>query len=211
MKSDLNPAASKYVGDVAKNYDERRKDKPITKADDAFIAKFLDSCEQGAKVLDLPAGTGRAVSAVLDRQLHYIGADISEDMLAVCKQKIGDRSDARTIVVDARSTGLPDDAVDYLISIKFMKWLPDDDFVTDVLKEFRRVCRKSAIVNIKVDKNISLSKKIIGLLRSHSSRPHARFFNEDRFANLCSQAGWTVREVVENPESKGRVKFFVLD
>ena len=210
-----NPAAFKYFGEVAQTYDAIRSKKRATKGDDYIIDKFLATCRRGSIVADIPAGTGRAVHAVLKHGLKYVGIDISEDMLQICRSKIGDHQEARLLQADACSLPLEDKEVDVILCVKLMKWFPTDEMVLDVLREFRRVCSGRMLVNIKTRREQSLLKSLArGILKqicqntSHL-QTSTRQMTPLLFENLCGVAGWTIDEMSENTAAN-HVRFYVL-
>ncbi len=212
-----NPAAQKYVGSVALRYDEKRAAKNHRHIDDSRITEaFLDKCNPGSTVADIPTGTGRALRAVLDRGFRYVGIDVSPHMIAVCKKKIAGDSRAQAFVADARSTGLSDGAADYLISIKFIKWLPTEQMVFDALTEFRRICRKRALVNVKiaVDKPKLRRTFLFRILRALRQRSPANLpsstIEPATFEALSERVGWTIVEIIDNPVIRGS-RFYVLE
>jgi ubiquinone/menaquinone biosynthesis C-methylase UbiE len=210
-----NPAALKYFGEVARNYDSRRAGRQVTIEDDLIIEKFLDSCDRDCVIADIPAGTGRAAPSVLKRGYSYIGIDFSEDMLDICRRRIGENPNARLLQGDARSIPLKDKEVDNLLCIKFIKWLLTNEMVVDCLREFRRVCKGRVLLNIKITEDGmaggGLSNLIMGL---------NGFFRTKRkiapikltaaaFEEMCITTGWSIAETFENPVA-GHVRFYVL-
>ena len=152
------PASKIYFGKAATSYDKGRSGNLVTEADDLAIQNFLHSCSENSTVCDVPAGTGRAALAILSKNLRYMGADISPEMLSICRQKLKKFDNFDLVVADARALPWPDNSCDYLLSFKFLKWLPNDEVVQEVLTEFRRVCKGRALLNVKIKKNRSIKK-----------------------------------------------------
>ena len=77
-----------------------------------FNARSLDVLlPQGARLLDLGVGSGRAISAVMRRRsdLHVTGVDLAPNMLATAKQLFAAESlDGQVELVEADITVLPD-------------------------------------------------------------------------------------------------------
>jgi ubiquinone/menaquinone biosynthesis C-methylase UbiE len=210
-----NPAALKYVGEIARKYDSRRAGRDVTIEDDVIIEKFLESCDRDCVIADIPAGTGRAAPPVLNRGCSYIGIDFSEDMLDICRRRIGGNPKARLLQGDARSLPLKNKEVDYLLCIKFIKWLQTREMVVDCLREFRRVCKGRVLLNIKItdDRTTgrSLSKLISGLHGLFRTRRKIAplSLTAAAFEEMCRTAGWSIVETFENPAA-GHVRFYVL-
>jgi ubiquinone/menaquinone biosynthesis C-methylase UbiE len=210
-----NPAALKYFGEVARNYDSRRAGRQVTIEDDVIIEKFLDSCDRDCVIADIPAGTGRAAPSVLNRGYSYIGIDFSEDMLDICRRRIGENPNARLLQGDARSLPLKDKEVDNLLCIKFIKWLLTNEMVVDCLREFRRVCKGRVLLNIKIAEDGTtrrgLSNSIMGLtglLRTKRKIAPLKI-TAAAFEEICRTTGWSIAETFENPVA-GHVRFYVL-
>jgi ubiquinone/menaquinone biosynthesis C-methylase UbiE len=211
-----NVGARKWFGHKARRYDKMRIGRPGLIEDFRIVDAFLDTCEPGSTVADIAAGTGRAVRAVLDRGLHYIGGDISADMIAICQQKIAGDPRAKTFVSDARSTPLPDGAADYLISVRFLKWLQTNEMVLDALREFRRICRIRALINVKIPVEGKHQRELLSRFayalknRTLVRRPRSSSIAPSEFEALCSQANWTVIKQINNTVTKGS-RFYLLD
>jgi len=210
------PASKIYFGKAATSYDKGRSGNPVTDADDSAIQNFLRSCPENSTVCDVPAGTGRAALAILSKNLRYIGADISSEMLTICKEKLQGYDNFEVVVADARALPWPDKSCDYLISFKFLKWLPNDEVVQEVLTEFRRVCKGKALLNVKIKKSRpefsfreakDIFLKIIDRKRLGAS---ARSISKRKFEDMCQKAGWTIVDVYENPASNGIVYNYLV-
>jgi len=205
---EMNPAAKIYVGEVAATYNEIRVHKPKNIEDGRILEVFLDACESGSTIVDVPAGTGRAVTPILSRKLSYIGVDISPDMLEICRQEIADRPNASLMRSDARRIPLPAHSIDYLVSIKLIKWFPTDQMVLEALTEFRRVCRGRALVSVKI--KTSPTPWFKRFAKRSSRRPDGRAMEEECFEVLCGRSGWTVVERHQN-RVKSCTRFYVLE
>jgi ubiquinone/menaquinone biosynthesis C-methylase UbiE len=205
------PASKIYFGSAAQSYDKGRSGNPVTDEDDLAIRKFLQGCEPSSIVGDVPAGTGRAAVEVLASNLYYKGADVSPEMLEICRQKIQGFENFELVVSDARDLPWPDKSCDSLISFKFLKWLPNDEVVQEVLTEFRRVCKGKALLNVKIKKSkreISVREGkdiLMKMLDRKRLGASARSIRKDKFEEMCQNAGWKIVEVYENPASNGIV------
>lgn len=210
------PASKMYFGKHASGYDTGRAGNPVTDEDDAAIAAFVASMAPGAVVADAPCGTGRALPFVISAGHAYRGADISADMLAEARKKVTEGADVQLDVADARKLPWADGSCDYLLSFKFLKWLPSDDLVLQVLREYRRVCKGQALINVKLKRNkLDLSfrelrdrwaklKDIIFLGGT------ARSMDRTKFEAMCREAGWQIVSATENKASNGIVHNYIL-
>lgn len=210
------PADTVYFGKAATGYDKGRFGNPVTIEDDEVIQEFLKTCETNSVLIDIPCGTGRATKAVLDRGLAYIGLDISSDMLQVLKSKFPNSSKLKIIESSALSIPLEDSSTDYLVSFKFLKWLPNDDAVLLALKEFRRVCCGRALVNVKISdgKTKWSVREVVDRARKLVDRKKlgtaARVIDKSKFENMCDSAGWEIVQIKVNIASNGIVYNYVL-
>ncbi len=210
------PASKMYFGVHASGYDLGRTGNPVTDEDDAAISSFIASMIPGSTVADAPCGTGRALLAVVSAGHSYRGADISGDMLAECRKKIPQDADVLLEVADARKLPWLDGSCDYLLSFKFLKWLPKDELVFEVLKEYRRVCNGQALINIKLKRDRidfswrELKDKWAKLKDIVLLGGTARSIDRATFEDLCEKAGWKIVSTTENSASNGIVFNYIL-
>src|SRR5882672_4251551 len=74
-------AAAKYRGTRTPSSDHRYF------REEAIVNAWLDDLPHDALVLDVPCGTGRLVRTIIGRGFRYLGADISEAMIAEATQQ----------------------------------------------------------------------------------------------------------------------------
>ena len=224
-------ATKKYRGEVAARYDEKRAVKDVTRRDQAIVENYLSKIAPGSSVLDIPAGTGRFIQFCLGRGLRYTGVDISADMLDVARTKVpAGATNIELRVADARALPFGDDAFDYAIIIKFIKWLPNLELLIDVLKEIKRVTRKEAFVQIKVTRRLPLRRRaadllgrlpiarhVFGTLADKDSSSAAktpvrpfRSFSQQELAEAFAAAGLHVRAIVPDGDLRRGRNFYVL-
>ena len=206
------PAMNKYLGPRAARYDETRAPKSTTQRDQVTVEKYLAKLEFGESVLDIPAGTGRFIGLCIDHGLVYTGVDISQDMLEVASTKIpAGVTTAHLKVADARALPFGDDAFDYAIVVKFIKWLPTLEILIDVLREIGRVTRKEMFVQIKVGpklrpplatrfarllSRIPFATALADRLDDSNGRASTRAYSEQELADAFSAAGLQIRSIV---------------
>ena len=224
-------AMNKYRGDVAARYDEKRAEKDATRRDQAIVENYLSKIAPGSPVLDIPAGTGRFIQFCLGRGLRYTGVDISADMLEVARTKVRAGANVELTVADARALPFEDDAFDYAIIIKFIKWLPTVETLTEVLREIKRVTRKEAFVQIKVTRELPLKSRAASLLRQLPIARHVlgavsdkngssgagktptrpfRSFSQQELDQAFSAAGLHVRAIVPDGDLRRGRNFYIL-
>jgi ubiquinone/menaquinone biosynthesis C-methylase UbiE len=201
MQSSL-PVAKKYFGETARIYDVARQTKEETHQDQFVIENALRAfVGQGSQVLDIACGTNRISKLIRNLGGRYHGIDISADMVALAREKEPE-SDIR--VADARDIPHPAGKFDLVMTIKFLKWLPDDAVLQQVLTEISRVLRPNGIAllhqQIQVVSPLRRSKGIRAMLGALVKAPFARGQTDDdliktraadesTFLGLCREAG----------------------
>jgi SAM-dependent methyltransferase len=102
--------------------------------------------------LDLPCGTGRLFPWLLQRQLHFVGADISHEMMRMAWTKIGAEIDAAIpfalMQCDGEHLPFKDRCFDAVFCIRFMFHVPREVRVR-ILREMARVSRRWLIVDFR--------------------------------------------------------------
>lgn len=125
---------------------------------DAQLARHAlrDAGEPGL-VLDLPSGSGRFWPVLAEHANRVIlAADPSTDMLAVAQSQtpVKVRERIRTFQSSVFSIGLSANAVDCIFCMRQFHHVADSDRRLEILQEFHRVTRDTAIVALWVDGNL---------------------------------------------------------
>jgi len=142
---------NKYFGNTAEHYDDKRRNKSRWQREQIIIRDFVNEIPRGSSVLDVPFGTGRFVPFYLERKLIIFGVDISSDMIDQARKNIGENwSYCDVRVGDAESLPFSNNSIDYIVSTRFIKWLPTLDVVENVISEFARVAKEKIIVQAKL-------------------------------------------------------------
>jgi ubiquinone/menaquinone biosynthesis C-methylase UbiE len=137
-----------YRGDIASNYERDRVNEPVWAIEQAWMEKWASNLTQGARILDVPAGTGRFVGIFLARGAKVTAIDVSEDMLTELRRRWPPDAD-RLVVLRGDVEFLPyePDSFDYVVSWRLFHLIPR--LVVDrVLLEFARVCRGSVVIQV---------------------------------------------------------------
>ena len=122
-----------YYNQIAQKYDEDRFGNSYGRFIDAQERRVLNKLEvEQAGTLDLPCGTGRLTNYARE------GADASEEMLKVARERHPDKSFTLT---DATHTTFADGTFDTVLSFHFLMHL-DEAVVQAVVKEMHRVLAK---------------------------------------------------------------------
>jgi demethylmenaquinone methyltransferase / 2-methoxy-6-polyprenyl-1,4-benzoquinol methylase len=115
----------------AAQYDARRYDSAEGRYFSQLEVSILRSWvspERGARLLDVPAGTGRLSHALARDGVTVVGADISANMLQVASSKEDPASTGSVHFILASGAQLPcaDDTFDAVVSFKFFHLIPNE-------------------------------------------------------------------------------------
>jgi ubiquinone/menaquinone biosynthesis C-methylase UbiE len=135
----------------------------------AMIEAMRDIPE-GARILDLPCGTGRITEFLLDLGYKVMGADISEAMMAHARSKLAGYPNLQGLQqADAEKLPYSDGEFDAVTSIRFSNHVPPDVRLR-VLKEMRRVSKGPIVISYCNPNTISgFKRRAKALIR----KPHA--------------------------------------
>lgn len=133
--------AKRYYGATAKDYNQRRAGQAKWSGEDSKVRELLSDLPSGARVLDVPCGTGRFFDLYRERGFDALGVDVSAAMLAEC-------SGVPVRQGSIFALDLPDGSFDVALSIRFMNLIEADDMKI-ALRELQRVARR-AIFTLRV-------------------------------------------------------------
>ena len=177
-------------------------------------AKYLNSSRNGKlEILDLATGTGDLLISLFRKNRNItkaVGLDISENMLAICREKINSHKLTEQISLvqaDAAGIPLPENSFD-AVTIAFGIRNTADTFET--LKEMHRILRPggiSLILEFSLPANRILRKCYLFYLRrfvpllgrvvsgddyaySHFGKTVENFYSADDFRALMKEAGF---------------------
>ncbi len=101
----------------------------------------------GERVLDLGCGNGRFYQVMKDKNIDYIGVDISEKLIEIAKKRF---PKAKFQVADALNLPFPDNYFDKVFSIAVLHHIPSKEFRLQSLKEARRVLKPGGLLILTV-------------------------------------------------------------
>ncbi len=159
------PARTHYTGSVAREYLARRAGEPKWILENEAVARLLGRLPESARILDAPIGTARLQPIYNELGVAAIGVDVS---LAMLEQAPGA---LRGSIVrgDVARLPFPDRSVDYVVSMRFLNWLPAAE-LEQVLGEFLRVAKQGLIVQIRV-REPGRPSHVLRALRSLAGSP----------------------------------------
>lgn len=210
------PAQKRYLGRRARDYEKVRTRKTRWHGEQEVVRKFVADIPEGAPILDVPFGTGRFVPFYLERKLQVHGADISEDMLRQAKQCLGeDFERCQVRRANAEDLPYPDDAFDYAISNRFIKWLPSLSLVEQVMTELARVTRHRILLQARVadvGSRESLSKRVRRWLRKRLSiGSYTTLYRDAELRAVFAHCGLLVVEAFDDESAGSNVRYYVLE
>lgn len=110
----------------------------------------IQNLPPGAKILDAPCGTGRMSRLFLQRGFNVIGGDISGQMMAVARKRIGGiKGEIAFCRMDLTKLPLRDAAVTGAFSIRFLPHIQPAERIL-MLGELRRVARTRVVVSVSI-------------------------------------------------------------
>jgi SAM-dependent methyltransferase len=128
-------AADKYAGALGGTATHRREMRCILSA--------LRDVPAGARVLDLPCGTGRLVPELTQRGFMVTAADVSEHMVTHARAFLERQglhlADDRLLVASVFDTGLPDNAFDATVCNRLLHHFYEPATRRNALAELRRI------------------------------------------------------------------------
>ena len=189
MKSERAEAtARKYVGALARGYEEKRVPQEKWKAEERVLTNMVSKLPLGLNVLDVPVGTGRFLPFYSMRQFTVTGLDISDDMLKEAELK-GPFENTELSYGDIFNLKCPDRFFDLSISIRIMNLIGAED-LPSVFSELCRVTKSDIIFNLRVDENDGRFK-------------NARDLSD--IIKIVTPKGWGILENVEIHEPSFRM------
>lgn len=119
------------------------------------ILRALRYVPEGARVLDLPCGTGRGARLLLQNGFSVIAADISTPMVEQARRNLrvfrnltpGEMPEVSFMELDAAAIDLPDDTVDAVFCNRLFHHFTEPGTRLCALAELRRVSRGPVIVS----------------------------------------------------------------
>jgi len=111
------------------------------------IRNLADYAKPGMKILDLGCGNGRLYEIFKDKNVNYIGIDISEKLIRLAQTKY---PEAQFLVGDGLDLPFKDNSFDVIYSIAVFHHLPSQRLRIQFLKEARRVLKKDGKIILTV-------------------------------------------------------------
>ncbi|HWB20794.1 MAG TPA: class I SAM-dependent methyltransferase [Phycisphaerales bacterium] len=140
---DTEQAAAKYSKSLVGSATHQREMR--------CILAGLGEMKRGAKVLDLPCGTGRLLKELSERGWEVVSADSSAHMVGLAKdhaKRVGLNTDAaRFVVASVMKTPFGDGEFDGVVCNRLLHHFREADVRQAALKELRRICKGRIVVS----------------------------------------------------------------
>jgi len=138
-----------YYGKVAANYENRRSKQDWWHVEQMEMKSLLETLPKGLSVVDIPFGTGRFVPYFLERGYEVHGLDASDEMLNTASKILGDDYNKCSVKTgSAMDLDYDDGQFDLLVSTRFIRDIIVAEDARRALKEFARITRKLAIIQL---------------------------------------------------------------
>ncbi len=194
-------SGDKYYGRLARKYQKRREKKKWWHQENKVVKDFLHALPEGVTVVDVPFGTGRFVPFYLEKGMRVHGLDSSPEMLGAARELLGeDFEKCETVVGDAAQLPYEDNFADLVVCFRFLQSIIPYKTVKTVLREFHRVTRSQALLELKV---------------RHDSLKNVRSPGEDRsirdtmkmedIRSLLENAGFEIEDAIPVSRRKTHV------
>ncbi len=142
-------------------------------------------------VLDLPCGTGRLTRLLIEAGFQYTGADQSEAMLTVAREKLATLTEAALVTADATHLQFEADSFDCIVCVRFLNLFPSE-MRLPMLREMRRVSRRFLLAESRYTRELTWWRPLAAALRARS-REH---YELDRaFWRDLAETGWKIHRL----------------
>jgi SAM-dependent methyltransferase len=176
---------SEIFADRAASYHRAMRDCP--RARNAEFAAVIEPLGDppGAVLCDLPSGGGY-LAEHLPSRMHYIGVDPSDDFIAACPAGL------ERICAEITAVPLPDQSVDYIVSLAALHHEPDLPAVFDEMHRLLRRGGRAVVADVAVATGPAAF--LNGFVAQNNPMGHdGRFLAED-LPRLAERAGFRVSD-----------------
>lgn len=139
--------------------------------------------------LEVGCGVGRLLRAASKRFESVVGIDVSESAIKKARELLGDLSNIELKLADGITIPFPDGAFDLVSSFAALASMPVE-VIASYLREMRRVVKNSGHVLLQLYFGV---EQVV----SADDTLHLRCFNEAKFRDAATLAGFKVQEVRE--------------
>ncbi len=130
----------------AHRFNRRRRTQRIDRWEKAQLKDIFARYGEGARVLDVPCGTGRFFD-ILKSAPELTMIDVSDAMLTVARERIEGHANARAMQANITELPLTDQCVDLSFCMRLFHHLPTDEIRSAALAELSRVTTKHVVLS----------------------------------------------------------------
>jgi SAM-dependent methyltransferase len=152
-------ARTRYVGAVASGYVDRRAVTPKWAREQEVIESVVRALAAGSRVLDVPIGTGRFLPVYAAAGHRVYGVDISADMLTEARALSATSPRLTLVRGEVERLPLRDGAVDWVVCVRFLNWVPAAH-LEGVVRELLRVARRGAVLHVRVARALTVGEAV---------------------------------------------------
>ena len=142
-------------------------------------------------VLDLPCGTGRLTQLLIEGGFQYTGADQSEAMLTVAREKFSDLPGANLVTADASHLQFADNSFDCVVCVRFLNLFPSE-MRKPMLREMRRVSRRFLLAESRYSRELTWWRPLAAAV---SARSREHFELDQSFWRDLMDTGWRIHRL----------------
>jgi ubiquinone/menaquinone biosynthesis C-methylase UbiE len=195
----MQPAFKELFDNCVDHYASEREHLPYFRAQIRIMQSML-SGEPAGTVLDLGCAAGAEIHALREMGHSVFGADLSEQMVQMCRQRFAGDKAVRVLCAEADRIPLAANSVDHAVCLGVFEFLPD---YRPAIAELARVVRPGGMVVLAVPQATSVYN-IADQFVSHSVGPlwrlakrrgrAAQSDQEQHRPNLC--VPWKFRQML---------------
>jgi ubiquinone/menaquinone biosynthesis C-methylase UbiE len=112
----------------------------------AFISDYV---KDGDRILDYGCGNGRLLEILKDKNIEYIGLDISQKLIDLAKAKYPERVESFFKISSLSSLAFPDDFFNRIISVAVFHHFPEK-YAKEMAKELFRITKPDGTLIVTV-------------------------------------------------------------
>lgn len=140
---ELAARRASYTGGRARDYERRRQREAKWQREQKIVNRMLRELPKGARLIDVPCGTGRFADLYRDHGIKAVGVDISPDMLRQANLRMKTRRGDVFCIEDKPGS------YDAGVCIRFANWVQPSE-LRQVLAELARVTTQRIILGVRM-------------------------------------------------------------